>query len=61
MRANGYEENLQLRKEIVEFERHLHKLDGVSQVMVVGVARPARSGTIPGPPGTTSLAEGVGR
>jgi hypothetical protein len=42
MRAKGYEENLQPREEIVEFERHLHKLDGVSQVKVVGVARPAR-------------------
>jgi hypothetical protein len=42
MRAKGYEDNLQPKEEIVEFERHLHKLDGVSQVKVVGVARPAR-------------------
>ena len=42
MRAKGYEENLQPKEEIVEFERHLHKVQGVSQVKVVGVARPAR-------------------
>ena len=42
MRARGYGENLQPREEIVEFERLLQKLGGISQVKVVGLARPAR-------------------
>jgi hypothetical protein len=42
MRAKGYEENLRQSDEVVDFERHLHKLEGLSQVKVVGIARPAR-------------------